>query len=320
MRASRRWRGRRPRRFGTCAAYVHDQDAGVDGIFVLGGQEGAPERVPATTYAEVWWLDFKSSPTNGTWVNISSRFTNLVKDTNNPTAPYLGGRREGACAYDAGTKTFYSWMGRAQSSVPDGASHSTGAWRVNLAQLGDANAKLTWERLAKDNTKGVMGRRLFPGAWDPVNKRMFALGGRNDIDAYQDVWAIYPDVTGAACEELDVFAPFRPGAPTPTPTPQTGPTNTPNPNVTPTATRVQATLPPPDPQANKCAGLENKVPPAVIAGALANPTSIAGWGQACNPNLPPSAFNTLRVWLSLLDWGKSYHPLYNPVQYKCGCP
>ena len=38
-------RPERPRRFGTCAAYVYDKDAGVDGIFVLGGQEGLDDDV-----------------------------------------------------------------------------------------------------------------------------------------------------------------------------------------------------------------------------------------------------------------------------------
>jgi hypothetical protein len=309
------------RRFGTCAAYIYDQETGVDGVIVLGGQEGAPENIPATTYAEVWWLNFKGNTTNGEWQNISGRFTNLVKDPANPDAPYLGGRREGACAYDAETKTFYSWMGRASSSVPDGSSHSSGAWRVNLAQLGDATAALTWERLAKDNTKGVQGRRLIPSVWDPVNKRMFAVAGRNNLDAYQNVWAIYPGITGEACETLDPYAPFRPGAPTPTRT--SVPVNTPDPNVTPatpTPTREATPVPPPAARAKMCPGLDNKVPRAVIDNALANPSTIQGWDQTCNPNLPPSPVNGLREQLGLQNPSVNFHPLFNSVVYKCGCP
>lgn len=303
------------RRFGTCAAYIHDADAGVDGVFVLGGQEGAPENIPATTYAEVWWLDFKAGGTNGEWMNISSRFTNLVKDNNNPTAPYLGGRREGACAYDRDTKTFYSWMGRASGSIPDGSSHSSGAWRVNLAQLGDATATLTWERLAKDNTKALKGRRLIPSVWDPVNKRMFAIAGRNGIDAYQDVWAIYPDITGEACATLDPYAPFRPGAPTPTPLP--GPSETPGP--TPTG----GSGPTPAPTAASpqvCPQLTGRVPDAVVADALANPADVKGWGMPANGSLPVSPYNPLRTRLSMMDYGKQFHPIYNSVVFKAGCP
>lgn len=307
------------RRFGTCAAYIQDKDAGVDGVFVLGGQEGAPENIPATTYAEVWWLDFSKSASNGEWVDISGRFTNLKKDAANPDAPYLGGRREGACAYDAETKTFYSWMGRASSSIPDGASHSAGAWRVDLSQLGDPNAKLSWERLAKDNLPGVKGRRLFPSVWDPANKRMFAIGGRNNLDAYQDVWAIYPDVTGEACATLDPYAPFRPGAPTPTAT-SAGPTNTPNPNITPSPTvPPTATLPPAD-RARACPGLDSRVPQSVISASLANPDSVQGWDMLCHPNLPPSPANGVRTWLTLQSTSKPWHPLFNPAIYRCGCP
>lgn len=309
------------RRFGSCAAFVYDKDGGVDGVFVLGGQEGAPETIPATTYAEVWWLDFKGSAANGTWSNISGRFTNLTKNNNDPTAPYLGGRREGACAYDPETKYFYSWMGRALSSVPDGSSHSSGAWRVNLAQLGVANSQMTWERLAKDNIKGVGGRRLIPSVWDPVNKRMFAIAGRNNLDALQSVWAIYPGITGEACDTLDPYAPFAPG---PTPTPTTAPpTATIDPRVTPspaTPTRVATTPPPPAARAKMCPGLDNKVPRAVIDNALANPATIQGWDQSCNPNLPPSANNGLREQLGLQNPSVNFHPLFNSVVYKCGCP
>jgi len=303
------------RRYGSCAAYIHDQAAGVDGVLILGGQEGAPERIPATTYAEVWWLDF-SRNANGQWTNISSRFTNLVKDPDNPSAPYLGGRREGACAYDAETKTFYSWMGRASASVPDGASHSTGAWRVNLSQLGDANAKLTWERLAKDNTPGLKGRRLFPSVWDSVNKRMFAIGGRNDLAAMQDVWAIYPDVTGEACANLDPFAPFRPGTvPTATPPVGPGPTSTPGQGPAPTNTPA----PPPPTAPEICDNIRERVPAAVLNAALAAPQSVQGWDQLCNPNVAPSLVNVKRNRLTMQDPGKKFHPLFNSLVWRCGC-
>lgn len=294
------------KRFGSCAAYVSDKDAGVDGIIVLGGQQGNPEGVAAVSYKEVWWLDFKSNA-NGTWSNITGRFGNMDA---------IGFRREGACAYDPASKHFYSWMGRADSKIPDGASHSTGAWRVSLAQLGDTNASLTWERLAKDNTKGLSGRRLVPSVWDAANKRMLVVGGRVGNDALKDVWAIYPDVTGAACEALDPYAPFRPGVATPTPTRPSGgtvaPTNTPGGGGgTPVPTAVMA---------RSCPQLQGRVPDQVIADGLANPARVQGWGIPANSSLPIGASNPPRSWLSLKDYGKAFHPVYNSVVYKAGCP
>lgn len=230
-------------RYGTCAAYVNDLDNGLDGVLVVGGQQGGA--ADPTSYNEVWWLDFGARAA-GEWRNITGRFTNEAD---------FGPRREGACAYDAKSRTFYSWMGRASKDIPGGAKHSSGAWRVDLSALG-TEAPLTWERLAKDDLKGVRGRSLLPSVWDPVNKRLFALGGRNDLDEFAEVWAIYPDVTGAECDDLDPFAPFRAG-PTATRRPTStatvaaatgspSPTATPSPPPTAIATpTVEATPPPP---------------------------------------------------------------------------
>jgi hypothetical protein len=295
------------KRFGACAAYVYDAASGVDGVIVLGGQQGGPERIPATSYKEVWWLDFSKSA-SGQWQEITGRFANMND---------FGYRREGACAYDTATKTFYSWMGRADSKVPDGASHSAGVWRVNLAALGDATAQLTWERLAKDNTSGIKGRRLIPSVWDPANKRMFVVGGRNGNDALLDTWVIYPDVTGAACTNLDPYAPFRAGVPTPTQS-SPGATNTPGsgPTVKP-PTPVPAT-PIPDPKV--CDFITSRVPGQVINDAMGNKSSVAGYDMLCNPKLPASNWNVKREFLSLMAASKPYHPVFNTVIWKCGCP
>jgi hypothetical protein len=290
------------KRYGTCAAYIYDQVAGVDGVLVLGGQEGAPAGVPATTYKEVWWLDF-SKGKNGEWSQITDRFGNMDA---------IGYRREGACAYDPDTKYFYSWMGRADSKIPDGAKHSAGAWRVDLAQLADTNATLTWERLAKDNLEGINGRRLIPSVWDPVKKRMFVIGGRLDDDGLPDVWAIYPGVTGAECTNLNPYE--QPPAP---------PTNTPRPTNTPGGPTPQPTTAvPPQPTVapGSCSFIVGRVPAQVINDALANPTSIQGYGQLQNPGVPESPYNVRRTKLSLRNISAPYHPLYNGLIYKAGCP
>jgi hypothetical protein len=161
-----------------------------------------------------------------------------------------------------------------------------------------------------------MGRRLIPSSYDAVNKRILVAGGRNGNNSLVDAWAIYPDVVGAECAALDPYATFRPGAPTPTATAGTGPTTTPGasptggvPTPVPTAAMPQA-----------CPQLTGRVPDAVVTGALANPESIQGWGQPANSSLPVSPQNRLRTRLSLKDYGKPYHPIYNSVVFKAGCP
>lgn len=297
------------KRFGSCAAYVYDKDAGIDGVVVLGGQEGAPEKIPATTYKEVWWLDFKKNAANGEWSNITGRFDNMDD---------FGARREGGCAYDAASKSFYSWMGRTAGTYPDSAKRSTGVWRVNLASLGDTASKLHWERLAKDNTKGLEGRRLFPSIWDAANKRILVVGGRGGADelgAFRDAWAIYPDVKGADCENLDIFAPFRQGVATPTPARAT---NTPGGGPT-----AEVTTPAPKPTVNNvpeiCEAIKSRVPAAVINDAIASPDKVAGHGMACNPNLPVGSNNPLRRYLGLRNPASPFHPIFNSVVWKCGC-
>ncbi len=308
------------RRFGTCGAYVHDADQGLDGVLVLGGKQGGND---GADYAEVWWLDFSTSRA-GVWNDISGLFSNLKADPNDPTAPYLSYRREGACGYNPDTKQFYTWMGRASSGIPDGSSRSKGIWRTDLSNLAAAvndatgMTKLTWERLAKDNLAGLDGRRLIPSVYDWKNNRVFAMGGRNDVDEYKDVWVIYPDVTGADCQSLDPFGHFAPG---PTETPMPSPTT--NPNETPMPTDEVPTVEPSptiDLAAQICDAAKNKVPGAVVNAATGNPQTVAGYGLRCNPNLAAGPLNPERTWLSLRNPGLPYHPLFNGLAWKCGCP
>jgi hypothetical protein len=299
------------RRFGTCAAYVNDPAQNVDGVIVLGGQTGGPS---GTSLKEVWWLDFATSAA-GTWSDITARFANMDS---------LGYRREGACAYDPTTRQLYSWMGRASSSIPEGASRSTGIWRTDLSALGTPGAPLQWQRLAPDNLAGLKGRHLLPSVYDWVNHRVFAIAGRNDLDEWRDVWAIYPDVTGAECQSLEWWA----VAPTPTASPSaTGgvpatPTNTPTGPTTPgtgaTPTPTVTAVTPTD--AKQCDFVNGRVPQAVINFALTNKEQIGGWGQLCFPNRPRGPFNGFREYLSLRNIAKPFHPLFNGVAYQCGCP
>ncbi len=295
------------RRFGSCAAYVADKATGVDGIIVVGGRAGG---AAGAAFNEVWWLDFAKGGNAGTWANITSRFANQND---------YGARYDMACAYNGATKHFYTWAGHADPRVPDGAASSAGLWRVDLTALGDAAAPLTWQRLAKDNLAGIEGRSIIPSVFDWKQNRLFLMAGRGktDLTELSDVWAVYPDVTGEACAGLDPYAPF---ASVPTPTPTGVPPTPPTPGGGPT--KVPTTVPtPPGPVApSVCPNLDKLVPRAAIDAAVANPASVQGYDQLCNPNLPASPNNPKRGRLGLQNPAGPYHPLFNSVVYKCGCP
>lgn len=97
---------------------------------------------------------------------------------------------------------------------------------------------------------------------------------------------------------------------------------TPPPTITPSASPV------PPPTATPvypvplvvCDEIRAKVPPAAIGAALADPAGVAGYGRLCRPELPPGPTNTLRGSLSIMSASKPYHPLYNALVWKCGCP
>lgn len=108
------------------------------------------------------------------------------------------------------------------------------------------------------------------------------------------------------------------GLPTPTSFPTRTPTNPPPPTATLVPTPITPTPAPPTPR--QCPGLDRLVPRQAIDDALANPHRVAGWDQLCNPGLPPGPFNAPRTTLSLSAPSKPYHPLFNGVEFRCGCP
>lgn len=113
-----------------------------------------------------------------------------------------------------------------------------------------------------------------------------------------------------------VPAPAAPTVTPPTPTPTLRP-----PTATATATAGEATptVQPPG-EAVQCELLADRVPPAAIHAALANPASVEGWNELCYPNRPPDPFNVPRRSLSLKNPGLPYHPIYNGLVFRCGCP
>jgi len=156
-----------------------------------------------------------------------------------------------------------------------------------------------------------------------------------------DTSTLVPTVTVTSTSLPTATDTTTPASPTETYTSTPVPTKTPTTTSQPTATVEPTPLPPtathtmtPDPTATDtptapgvepddpaiCEFLENRVPPVVIFYAVANPGRIQGYGQLCYPNRPESPYNTYRRYLSLWQSSKPYHPLYNGVVFKCGCP
>ncbi len=73
---------------------------------------------------------------------------------------------------------------------------------------------------------------------------------------------------------------------------------------------------PPAAEPASCPQLQGRVPDAAVAAALANPPQDY---MLCNPNVPIGPDNLYRDKLSLQDGNKPYHPIFNRLQWKCGC-
>lgn len=71
---------------------------------------------------------------------------------------------------------------------------------------------------------------------------------------------------------------------------------------------------------NFCNELKGRVPEAAFVDATAHPEQIAGYQLACHPNRPPSSDNPRRNVLGLRNPNMPYHPLFNSLTWKCGCP
>ncbi len=69
-----------------------------------------------------------------------------------------------------------------------------------------------------------------------------------------------------------------------------------------------------------CQAIRNRVPSVVVAAALANPDRYQGWQELLDPGKPASPANPPRECLSLRSNSSPYHPLYNSVVWRAGCP
>lgn len=100
-------------------------------------------------------------------------------------------------------------------------------------------------------------------------------------------------------------------------------------------TPVPTQLPPPAPtptlpapalptpvvsQAQVCRFIRGRVPDAVIADALANPYKVGGYDRLRDPSKPESPFNPRGSYLSLRNVNVPFHPLFNSLVFRAGCP
>lgn len=81
-----------------------------------------------------------------------------------------------------------------------------------------------------------------------------------------------------------------------------------------------APTPEPTPPSVVCPQILGRVPPAAIAAALADPSSVEGHDQLQDPGKPEGPFNPRRLRLSLRALALPYHPLFNGLVYRAGCP
>jgi hypothetical protein len=71
---------------------------------------------------------------------------------------------------------------------------------------------------------------------------------------------------------------------------------------------------------NVCPQILRRVPRQAIDAAVANPRSVHGYNQPRDAGKPLGPFNPPRLWLSIMAYSKPYHPFFNALEYKVGCP
>ncbi|MFQ5460123.1 MAG: LVIVD repeat-containing protein, partial [Anaerolineae bacterium] len=153
---------------------------------------------------------------------------------------------------------------------------------------------------------------------NPVELAYLVPGGRplqNGGEAHSNIWGVITDENGLIYLSDITSGLWIIGEKTPAqkPTPTTVPTSVPPQPPTPT--------PVPTPGGGSvCPQIQGRVPAAAIQAAMANPGRIAGYRQPMDPAKPVSPFNPRRLMLSLRTYGKPYHPVFNSLVFKVGCP
>ena len=113
--------------------------------------------------------------------------------------------------------------------------------------------------------------------------------------------------------------PSPPPPPTATPSPLPSTTVAPSPPPATPGAAPPSTATPGSPAVPVSRNVRERIPPSVIAWALANPEKVGGWNQLERPGLPPGPYNRRRTCLSLQNPSAPYHPIFNGLVFRAGC-
>ncbi len=209
-----------------------------------------------------------------------------------------------AAAYDAKHNWMIVYGGAKSDFLQDRESTDTRTYALDLG----ATPNPAWVDLKTtlgDRVGGAMG-------YTPLHETVIFTLGRKVIEFEGDPAEPAPSIQRSTHALVCV----QPTAVPPTTVP---PTDTPGTPGAPTA--VDTTVPPTQvPSPDVCDFVTNRVPSAVINAAISNPTSIQGYNELQNPGVPESPYNIRRLKLSLRNISAPWHPLYNGLIYKAGCP
>jgi hypothetical protein len=130
-----------------------------------------------------------------------------------------------------------------------------------------------------------------------------------------------PNATATDLAVATATSTSRPIA-TATATSTTTATRTPNSTPSPSPTTLSASpIPSPTPIVTcVCSVAQHKVPSAALDFARRNPERFGGWDQPVNANKPAGVYNPLKRCLSIRNASSAYHPLFNGLVFKSGCP
>lgn len=216
-------------------------------------------------------------------------------------------------AFDAARNWMVVYGGVGSGFFSDNENALTDTWVLDLGATPPR-----WTNLGLNTPGERIGAAM---AYATNHQRMVLTGGRRQFAGIGGQPSVSRDLYSLDCGLLPGTTPTLPPPITPSSTPTLPPAITPSatPDTPPAAT---PTYVPPPSQGRACPQLAalRLVPDPVIADALANPTRYYGWQQPNNPAIPPGPYNPLREYLSLHIVAKPYHPLYNTLIWKAGCP
>jgi hypothetical protein len=258
-------------------------------MLVIGGTRDG--RLGSNT---VWALDLSKDTANASWSQLSTAGANLPR-----LALHAG-------AFDASRNRVVIYGGVVSNFNLPGENASTATYALDLSQNPPAWANLNAS--LQERVGAVM-------EYTPLHKEVVIAVGRRKakVPPPQDVQRS-SHALSCADQPTQIPPPSTPVATT-----TNVPTVLPSP-PTPIPTASATPKPPESVQVCKFIQRFARVPSAVISAAVANPTKVYGFYLNCNPNIMPNMLNRPRRYLSIHDTARPWHPLYNSLELKCGCP